>query len=716
MTHSAHRPGLIRLLTSLVAVFLMPVAWAKIQFDVFPGFDSVARSGAWFPVVIEVFNDGAGFDGVIEVTPSQSGGAVQRVAVELPANTRKRILMPGFATSQGVASIDARLLDTDGKLRADNLGQRVTQLGWENFLMGAAPQVFSGMPVFPEVKGRAADLQPRAVRVSQGQGMETFPDNPIALEGLNAMYLHSSRAIEMKDPQVESLLVWLHGGGHLIVAVDQATDVNATRWLKDLLPVTVEGIENRAAGGPLTRWLTGSFGIGSGPQYAMQTPPLVGQNANKGDGNPWDELDGQPDFEGAQVPVTGMKRRAGVDLVKVGEQPLIVTAPRGRGQITVLGFNPEREPFKGWKHRGWFWARVAGVHPELLVEGDFNTWGGRGLDSVFGAMIETRQVRKLPVGVLLGLLVVYLLVIGPVDQWWLKRINRPMLTWITFPSYVVLFSLLIYYIGFRLRSGNSEWNELHVVDVLPRGGDAVMRGRSYGSVYSPANESYRLATGTEIGLFRPEFQGLWGNVGGGGKLVVRSGAKGFEADMDVGVWSSRLGVAEWVETGAAPLQARWDGEEIVVANRRTSPMTNVVVITDNRAYRIQSLEAGGEGRVRIDGRGEPYQELVQGWTPTFQSVANRRAEVFGSQNEEHIDRWADATVAATFTRLASGNDSGTRNFIWSPGFDLTSVMTRGDAVILAYLPGESLLPPLNQFTAERQSKGTVLRLVLPAKP
>ena len=49
------------------------------------------------------------------------------------------------------------------------------------------------------------------------------------------------------------------------------------------------------------------------------------------------------------------------------------------------------------------------------------------------------------------------------DQFWLKRIGRPMLTWITFPCYVIFFSLLIYFIGYRLRAGESEWNELHVI-------------------------------------------------------------------------------------------------------------------------------------------------------------------------------------------------------------------------------------------------------------
>ena len=51
-------------------------------------------------------------------------------------------------------------------------------------------------------------------------------------------------------------------------------------------------------------------------------------------------------------------------------------------------------------------------------------------------MMDSRQVHKLPVGWLLLLLLVYLVVIGPFDRFWLKRIGKPMLTWITFPCYV----------------------------------------------------------------------------------------------------------------------------------------------------------------------------------------------------------------------------------------------------------------------------------------
>ena len=149
-----------------------------------------------------------------------------------------------------------------------------------------------------------------------------------------------------------------------------------------------------------------------------------------------------------------------------GNTPLLIQKlHRGRGSVKLLTFSPEREPFPAMENRALFWSKVL----EMPTSGSETAgYGGWSLDGVFGALIDSRQVRKLPVEWLL-LLLVYLIVIGPFDQWWLKKINRQMLTWITFPTYVVLFSLLIYFIGYKLRAGETEWNELQVVDVLPRG-------------------------------------------------------------------------------------------------------------------------------------------------------------------------------------------------------------------------------------------------------
>src|SRR5581483_3377230 len=170
--------------------------------------------------------------------------------------------------------------------------------------------------------------------------------------------------------------------------------------------------------------------------------------------------------------------RHGQVLASVDGNALLITSHQGRGRVTVLMFSPEREPFRSWKNLSSFWARLAEVPPVLYASESVNQHGGYSIDGVFGAMIDSKQVRKLPVEWLLLLLIVYLLVIGPLDQYWLKRIKRPMLTWLTFPCYVVLFSLLIYFIGYKLRAGETEWNELHFVDVfMGKGEEAQLRGR-----------------------------------------------------------------------------------------------------------------------------------------------------------------------------------------------------------------------------------------------
>src|SRR5205814_1230231 len=174
-------------------------------------------------------------------------------------------------------------------------------------------------------------------------------------------------------------------------------------------------------------------------------------------------------FESADLPVVNAVVRDGSVLIGTKEEPLAIRAARGRGDVTVLLFSPELEPFRSWKNRNWFWAKLGEAPLEWLAGANSNPSGSMPLDGVFGAMVDSKQIRKLPVGWLLLLLVVYLVVIGPLDQYWLKRIGKQMLTWITFPAYVAIFSALIYFIGYKLRAGETEWNELHFVDVLPRG-------------------------------------------------------------------------------------------------------------------------------------------------------------------------------------------------------------------------------------------------------
>ncbi len=730
-----------RLVSRLAGLVVLGLAArAELQFDVFVGYgssgggDGFVREGGWFPVACEVFNDGPGFDAVFELRSRQlGGGQVRRLALELPTNTRKRFSFPMFAGAR-YTSWEARLLDSRGRVQARREELRTRELGWETYLLGGLAASPGGMPAFPQARHNRAEQQPSVARLT----VEQFPENPIALEGLNALYLNSARATELRVPQAQALVAWVLGGGHLIVAPDQLTDLAATPWLASFLPVAWGELTPVRAGAVLHSWVVEGSRLSSapGPQAGVGPvpgPASVGPNRPRppttpvtpSGGNPYAQLQPDAALGAAELPVFRARVNGGEVRLAAGELPLVVTVPQGRGRVTLLTFNPEREPFRSWAHRAWFWARLCELPGEWFAEPARNLYGGWSLDAVYGAMIETRQVRKLPVEWLLALLVVYLGVIGPLDRWFLKKINRQMLTWVTFPVYVVFFSLLIYYIGYRLRAGETEWAELHLVDVLPRGEQALLRGRTYGSLYSPANARYRLGSDLPAATLRSEFLGP--AAGGQESAPVEATLKpaGFEAAVAVPVWSSLLYVSDWVQEAGAPFTATPGRNAagrptLVLHNHLPRPLAGVWVVAGPRLYPVGELAAGARREIELDpGQGRDLNEILAPQVQRFFRAAQRRQRAFGSSEAELLEPSAEALLGATFaTRgvaAGSGPFAGTRSFVYPAGLELSGAPARGQVVVLAHDPNQA--PPgatLPRFKAPRTSRLSWWRLVVPA--
>ena len=66
------------------------------------------------------------------------------------------------------------------------------------------------------------------------------------------------------------------------------------------------------------------------------------------------------------------------------------------------------------------------------------------------------------------LIVLYILLIGPVEYFFLKRVlGRLELTWITFPIIVLTVSLAAYFTAYALKGRDLKVNKIDVVDVDP---------------------------------------------------------------------------------------------------------------------------------------------------------------------------------------------------------------------------------------------------------
>lgn len=148
---------------------------------------------------------------------------------------------------------------------------------------------------------------------------------------MTSFYLHSQRAGELKPVQVEALIRWLHNGGRIIVAFESAGDLVQSPWLAGLLPCVPTNQTMLEQHPQIHDWL-------AEPGWSAT------DNSGK-ESNPFDNLSRDRQFETAPLPVADAEVRPGASVIlKEGNIPLLVSIPRGKGEVIALLFSPEREP------------------------------------------------------------------------------------------------------------------------------------------------------------------------------------------------------------------------------------------------------------------------------------------------------------------------------------------------------------------------------------
>lgn len=709
-----------RQLLALFGLLGVGAAQAALQFDVFVGYDGIGREASWLPIVCEIKNDGPPITGFVEVSPGSYGkGQTHQFPVELPTGTLKRLTIPVFASSRHSPVWNVRLADARGKTVAEQVAQRPRrQLGWEIPLIGSLSRTASGAPSLRPILRDQADAQPAAARILP----VIFPDNPLVLEGLNAIYLSSEIAANLRSGQANAILGWMNAGGHLIVAVEQVSDIGASPWLRNVMPCEPKDMKTIEGHAEIQAWLKSPLDYTSrlAPQWNSQVVIRGVRRTEIGSPEmPFANLPDDSQFELADLQVVTGPLRDGRVVVMAGGTPLIVTAKRGLGRVTALMFSPEREPFKSWKHLPAFWARLIEVPGALYTSSDYFPGYGQSPDGIFGAMIDSRQIHKLPIGWLLLLLIVYLGVIGPFDQWWLKRIGKPMLTWITFPCYVGLFSLLIYFIGYKLRAGESEYNEFHLVDVLQNGNRAELRGRTYVSIYSPNNAKFPLESKQKYATLRGEFLGMGTDTAE--RAAVTQNGDSFKAEVFVPVWTSQLYLSDWWQGAAAPftvtVKAEGEGWSVTVVNHLEQPVKTAQLVIAGRVVPLGEIAAGQSRNFTVKSEdGTALSAFVQQNGAAFQHVAQQRQSAFGASKGGRLTDLPASAITASFLSQMRQQQNQMNAFILPPGLDLSGAVERGGAFLFAWMPDAAPIPSLNQFKPRRSAKNTMWRIPVTVGP
>ncbi|MCI0377914.1 MAG: hypothetical protein L0215_09925 [Gemmataceae bacterium] len=626
--------GLLALVSPLAAQEKKPkfvVQIDKVQLG-FRSFDPNAvtgqfKIGMWMPVYVEVT---AGLKGVkadpndkpyiqIESIDSEDVGTIYRIPVTGMDPEETRVFTgytkPGH--SMQVAELVKVSLYYDGR----TYSPQGRQVGQPFFELNSAMYLTLGSRV-PDLRNALARINrqfigdkggpmggPFVPGQPPGQGFDPeldpgatghryacfeldpvkLPDHWIGYQSVDLVFLSTDKkeflsALLRKgnEPRLKALAQWVRRGGRLVIPVHYQNQDLLESILKSpvwqpavpVIPPALAGDVKATAVKRLTDIENFAGGGGLGKQFpAPGADPIPIAKLDPGNVAPglWEIR--------AKVSEDG--------------RPLITRMPYGLGNITFLAFSLDGPPFTQWDGRAEFLkALISLTAPRVSPVAEHMGMGGgarfRGMGDGMGTNDITSELHRtldnfdvniVPFGYVALFIILYILVVGPLDYFVLKYVFKKLeWTWITFPAVVLAVSVAAYFTAYALKGNDLKINKVDVIDIDMRTEvdnqyqpkRAFAYGHTYFTILSPRIQNYTvgiepnpvfwgakpekpLSADQVSWLGRPEYDGP-GAMG-------RSGTQGFfrrpyrfaeDASGIVGVpipvWTTKSFNASWETT------------------------------------------------------------------------------------------------------------------------------------------------------------------------
>ncbi len=513
-----------------------------------PGYAGAYRLGEWFPITVDVANDGRDIQGVLEWSfPGWQNQPLFRRTIDLPRGSHKRVMLEAFAT--GFARNGTlRLIENGNVLLEQSVGIEAVEP--DRFLIvivGSDPALLTSLSAM-SISG-VSGVTVRHI------SPDDLPSHALVLRGINAIFIHDVDTAALALDQRTALRDWVLLGGQLVVG-GGINGERAAAGFADLLPVEVTRTLNQGDLTPLAQ-----LG-GSEPQPS--TGPLV-----------------------TVVP------RSGAEALPAGHS-LIYRASFGNGVVVFSTF--DLTLLRGWASESQLWSRVLQPVPLFIpaFEGRVNQI------SLMQDALQIRAAGLPPASALAAFLLVYILLVGPVNYLALRRIGR--LEWAgwTILLTVALFAGGVFVVGFVIRGGQAQLYQVAII----QGAERETRGvaTAHLALFSPLRSSYVLRT--PAGSLLSETRSLDDFTAR--PLIVTADDAGVEVpDLLVDVASIRTLIAE--SAVELPVQVesaiRFDGGDPTgeVRNVGRVAFEDAIVVYQGMFQQIGNLMPGASARFDFNG-------------------------------------------------------------------------------------------------------------------
>jgi hypothetical protein len=302
-----------------------------------------------------------------------------------------------------------------------------------------------------------------------------------AYDSLDALII--SDHFDLEEQRNRALRDWVWGGGHLILSTGSDVDFymqsSLYEWVGELIPL--EGQTQLREVSRLELFVESKTRLGRGFLQAAKI-----RTEDKTINDPMQGEIVRPGFSG-RVFVSGL------------EGPLLVQAPFGFGRITFFGLDLHRPPLSTWRSTSnivrklLFGERPGTADQTQSTDRQLTSSGITDLASQLHASQDHFPIiQRFTLWKVLGLVLIYLVLIGPVDYFLVHRLlKRPQWTWLTFPLIVVISVLLAVQSAQFLNQNVLRTNQLDIIDIDVS--SRITRTQSWMTLYSPETRRYRIA-------------------------------------------------------------------------------------------------------------------------------------------------------------------------------------------------------------------------------
>ncbi len=666
------------------------------------------KVGYWTPVRVTIDGGRSGFAGQFELTAPDSDDLTTRfvagtaASIEVPPG-EQWTLWQYVKLGRINGSIRGILRDQDGKAVDEQVIDHAapSPATWHWVVtLGTDVRVEEAAVLFARMRDE------KLVSSVMSEPSE-FPDQWYGYEGVNVLLVAAGTDTPLEaisDQQYDALLHWLRLGGRLVLAAGRRAPelFDPSHRLHGLRPGEFVELDDYWKASGLENFARAADHV----RTDQPTPLAV-----------FSQLRGR---------VACHEGAGGTD-----DRALIICFPVGFGEVTYVALDLDLPPLSTWPSRARLLAKLLQTRSDeedsAIGDESLGQVTHVGFDDISGqlraAMDQFPGVTLVHFSWVAGLLVLYVIVLGPLDFFGLRKIQRFHWTWITFPLTVLLFCVAAVWLSGLWRGSRLQLNQVDVVDIDPAG--QWVRGTTWASIYSPRTATLAIDVTPTPALQsvgnRPQVLLSWQGLPG-------TGLGGMNTTATVDVLNDEYGIN--YQLAAEPLEnkrieefpihtastkgwlARWEVDAVVgatgqlTASRQellqgtvTNPLevelSNAWVFFENWAYPLEGRLAAGE-TVRLGDR--PPLDLS--W-----QLARRR--IIGTRDEGTAWSRDDLSDTARIVEMlmfysAAGGRAYTRLSNSYQGYvDLSRHLRDGKAILV----GRSQLPA-SHVTTQRNTAGS----------